>query len=226
MEVTPVKRTLVSEQIFEQLKGNIITGELRPGDRLPSEQELCRMYGVSRTTVRQALANLSSLDLIEKRFGEGSFVKEVNNGAAMTPLLSHTFLNEKSIFEIVEFRRLMEANVTRLACEKADDADVRRLEQIYQQMVRSQDDLREFGRLDCAFHQEIAVISRNSYLAKIYEIISDVLLHAFSDIVSRRGNEAGLRYHKELVEAFEAKDAERAAAIMQAHMDELYQVYC
>ena len=62
MEVSPVKRVSVSEQIFEQLKEKITSGELQPGEKLPSENELCKLYGVSRTTIRQALANLSSLD--------------------------------------------------------------------------------------------------------------------------------------------------------------------
>ena len=76
MKATPVKRISISEQIAQQIKEQIISGELKPGDKLPSENELCKMYQVSRTSVRQALANLSSLDLIETRFGDGSHVKE------------------------------------------------------------------------------------------------------------------------------------------------------
>ena len=135
MKATPVKRISISEQIFEQMNEQIISGELKPGDKLPSENELCKMYQVSRTSVRQALANLSSLDLIETRFGEGSFVKELNSGVMMTPLLSHTFLSDKSIIEVIELRQLIEPNAAQLACSKASEEDIERLSRIYLQMV-------------------------------------------------------------------------------------------
>ena len=225
MKATPVKRVSISEQISQQIKEQIISGELKPGDKLPSEHELCQMYQVSRTSVRQALANLTSLDLIETRFGEGSRVKEIGSGTVMTPLLSHTFLSEKSMVELIEMRQVMEPNVARLACEKASEEDVAGLQELYEQMVAHQDDLQQFARLDCDFHNEIARISQNSYLLKIYEIIADVLLHAFSDIVSKRGNEAGLKYHKQIVEAFTARDAVRARDAMSEHMDDLQKAY-
>lgn len=226
MKVTPIKRISISEQISQQIKEQIISGELKPGDKLPSEHELCRMYQVSRTSVRQALANLSSLDLIETRFGDGSHVKEPGSSVVMTPLISHTYLSEKSILELIELRQIMEPNVAYLACEKASKEDVERLKQIYRQMMEKQDDLKAFGRLDCDFHSEIALISQNSYLLKIYEIIADVLLNAFADIVSKRGNEAGLKYHKQIVEAFATGDAARARDVMNEHMTDLRQAYC
>ena len=225
MEVTPLKRTSASEQIFRQLKEKILSGELTSGDKLPSENELCKLYQVSRTTVRQALANLSALDLIETRFGEGSFVKGADSGAAMNPLLTHTFLCEKSILEVVEFRQLMEPSTAKLACEKASEEDLITLRKLYEQMVEKQDDLRAFAKLDCQFHTAIAQISRNPYIIKVYEIIADILLHAFSDIVSKRGNEAGLKFHKQILLAFEAHDSSRAECMMRAHMDDLRSAY-
>lgn len=225
MKAKPIKRVTIAEQIAQQLKEQIIAGELKPGDKLPSESELCQMYQVSRTSVRQALANLSSLDLIETRFGEGSRVKEAGSAAVMTPLLSHTYLGEKSIMELIELRQIMEPNATKLACEKASDEDVERLRELYERMVKSQDDLQVFGRLDCDFHNEIARISQNSYLLKIYEIIADVLLYAFAEIVVKRGNEAGLKYHKQIVEAFAAHDAALAQKVMEEHMTDLRNAY-
>ena len=225
MEVTPLKRTSASEQIFVQLKEKILSGELSPGDKLPSENEFCRLYQVSRTTVRQALANLSALDLIETRFGEGSFVKTADSGTAMTPLLTHTFLSEKSILEVVEFRQLMEPSTTKLACEKASEEDIELLRALYRQMVEKQDDLHAFAKLDCDFHTAIAKISQNPYVIKVFEIIADILLHAFSDIVSKRGNEAGLKFHKQIILAFEKHDPNAAAETMQRHMDDLREAY-
>lgn len=225
MDFKPIKRASISEQIFEQLKEKIISGELNAGDKLPSENELCKIYSVSRTTIRQALLSLSSLDLIETRFGEGSFVKNINQGVAMNALIPHSFLSEKSIVEIIEFRRLIEPNAARLACERATDNDIHNLEIIYNLMVKNQNNLEEFSKLDYDFHIEIAKIGKNSYVIKIYEIIKDILLNAFSDIVMKRGNEAGLKYHKLILEAFVSRNPLDAQKYMQQHMDDLFDSY-
>ena len=225
MDFKPIKRTSISEQIFEQLKEKIINGELKPNDKLPSENELCKIYGVSRTTIRQALLSLVNLDLIETRFGEGSFVKEINQGVAMNALIPHTFLNPKSILEIIEFRQLIEPNVAYIACQKATEEEIDSLRTIYNLMVKNQNNLDEFSKLDYDFHIEIAKISKNSYVIKIYEIIKDILLNAFSDIVLKRGNEAGLKFHELILNAFIYKRSLDAQKYMQEHMDDLVKAY-
>ncbi len=222
MDFKPIKRVSVSEQIAQQIKEKIINGELKPGDKLPSENEFCKIYGVSRVVVRQALSTLLALELIETKFGEGSFVKQPESGQMLNGLIPHTFLNEKSLTEIIEFRRIYEANVAYLACEKATEDDVQTLRTIYNDMVKNQNDLTVFSKLDYDFHIAIARISGNSYVIKVYEIIAEVLLSAFADIVSKRGNYAGLKYHGEILSAFESKDAEVAKISMQAHMDDMF----
>jgi GntR family transcriptional repressor for pyruvate dehydrogenase complex len=225
MEFKPLKRISLSEQISEQLKEKIIKGEFKPGDKLPSENELCNIYGVSRTAVRQALNTLASIDLIETKFGGGSYVKQPNSGNVLNGLIPHTFLNEKSMLEIIEFRRILEANVAYLSCRRATKSDVETLKNIYDDMVKNKDDLTTFSKLDYDFHIAIAKISGNSYVIKIYEIIAEVLLSAFSDIVSKRGNEAGLTYHAQILAAFESGNAAAAKDAMQHHMDDLYEEY-
>lgn len=226
MEVSPVKRNSVSEQIFEQLKEKITSGELQPGEKLPSENALCKLYGVSRTTIRQALANLSSLELIETKFGEGSFVKQTNLGDAMSALLKAPRLSKESLLEVIEFRQLIEPPVAKLACKKATAADIKLLRTIYKNMVDFQDDLSAFTGYDREFHMAIAKISGNAHIVRIFDIIADVLSSAFDDIVAMRGNEAGLKFHGLLLNAFERKDEYSAQQIMQRHMDDMQHDYC
>lgn len=225
MEVSPVKRISVSEQIFEQLKEKITSGELQPGEKLPSENELCKLYGVSRTTIRQALANLSSLELIETKFGEGSFVKQTNIGDVMTALLQTPRLSKESILEVIEFRQIIEPPVAKLACKKASDRDIKLLRTLYQNMVDHQDDLAAFTQYDREFHLAIAKISGNTHIIRIFDIISDVLYSAFDDIVAKRGNTAGLKYHGMLLNTFEIRDDYAVYRIMQEHMDDMRRDY-
>ena len=225
MEVAPIKKQSVAEQIYEQLRAKIINGELSPGDQLPTEAELCQMYQVSRTSVRQALGKLSSLGLVEAKVGGGTFIKKADGSQVMDKLILHTFLNERSLAEIVEFRHLMEPAVTRLACRKASDEDIRELSHIYQRMEAAEKRLEEFARLDFLFHMTIAKISRNPYVIKTYEAMDEILLSAFSDTVLGYGNQGGWRYHQQIIEAFQHKDAVLAGSIMQEHMDHLLQDY-
>ena len=225
MEIRPVRRNSVSEQIFEQLKEKIVSGELQPGEKLPSEHELCRLYNVSRTTIRQALANLSSLELIETRFGEGSFVKQSNIGDVMSSLLKTIRLGKDSILEVIEFRQIIEPSVAKLACKKATDSDVANLRSLYENMEQYRDNLPAFSRYDQDFHLAMAKISGNSHIVKIYDVISDVLNSAFDDIVTKCGSAAGLKYHEPLLAAFEQRDCDAAQRIMQEHMDDMQQLY-
>lgn len=225
MEIRPVKRNSVSEQIFEQLKEKIVSGELQPGKKLPSEHELCILYGVSRTTIRQALANLSSLELIETRFGEGSFVKQSNIGEVMSSLLKTIQLSKESILEVIEFRQIIEPPVAKLACKKASDGDIAVLKRLYQNMVDYRDDLAAFTQFDQEYHLALAKISGNAHIVKIYDLISDVLNSAFEDIVAKCGSAAGLKYHKPLMYAFEQRDCNAVQRIMQEHMDDMRQLY-
>lgn len=221
MEVNCIKRESVADQIFRQLKAKIVSGELRPGDKLPTEMELCELYSVSRTSVRQALTSLSSLDLIEAKTGGGTFVKKADGSKIMDRLMLYAFLDQRSLAEISEFRDILEPAVTRLACQRAGADDIERLSEIYRQMEKEQENLEAFAKLDFRFHTEIARISRNAYIIRTYEALEEILLNAFSKIVLKNGNRGGWRYHEQIIEAFKSGDAELAASIMQEHMDRL-----
>ena len=80
MGIVPIKKVNVGQMVFDQMQELLIRGEWKPGDRLPSENELADMFNVSRITIRQALQKLSVLGLVKTRFGEGSFVKKFDIG--------------------------------------------------------------------------------------------------------------------------------------------------
>ena len=79
LKVVPVKKSSASDQVFEQLKDNLIQGTWKPGEKLASENELASLFGVSRITIRQALSRLAALGLVETRLGEGSFVEKAGS---------------------------------------------------------------------------------------------------------------------------------------------------
>lgn len=225
MPIKKVTRQSVSEQVFEQLKEQILNNEWKKGEKIPSENELSALLGVSRVTVRNALQKLISLGLIETRLGEGSFITDALPGISMNSLIPIAYLKENSLQEILEYRRVMEGNVAELATKKASLEDVAKLEEAYLAMDKVKDDLEQFSKADLNFHLLLAVTTKNSLIIQTFYIFSDVLNRAFSQIVTKRGNSAGIYYHKLLLEAVKDGNSLEAKRIMDEHMEDLYNTF-
>ena len=128
MPIQPINRQFVSEQVYEQLKHQLLTGEWKPGDKIPSENELAAAFGVSRVTVRHALQKLTALGLIETRVGEGAFVKEIKPGIYMNNMYPLVYLGKDSVVEVMEFRTIIEVGAAGMAAERITDKDIEKLE--------------------------------------------------------------------------------------------------
>jgi GntR family transcriptional repressor for pyruvate dehydrogenase complex len=225
MAIQKVNKSSVSTQVFEQMKEQLLSGEWKPGDKLPSENELASMFGVSRVTVRNALQKLAALELVETHFGEGTFVKETQTGASFQQLIPTAYFNDNSLWEILTFRRITEGQVCELACKSASAEDIDDLEVIYRKMEETKDDLKAFSSYDFQFHLQLAKITRNSIFVQIYNIVSDVLTMVFDSVVLQRGNQAGLYYHEAILKAFKDHDSDAARKLMDQHMQEMYDTY-
>ncbi|MHB8063350.1 MAG: FadR/GntR family transcriptional regulator, partial [Ruminiclostridium sp.] len=199
--------------------------EWKKGEKIPSENDLAVSLGVSRITVRQALQKLTALGLIETRLGEGSFIKDAAPGISMNPLIPIAYLNENSLQEILEYRKVLEGNVAELATKKASAEDVTKLEEAFILMEQVKDDLEMFSKADLNFHLLLASMTKNSIIIQTFHIFNDVLNRAFSQIVSKRGNSAGIYYHNLLLEAIKDGNSLEAKRIMDEHMEDLYNTF-
>lgn len=202
MEIKPIKRIKVGEQVFQQLKEILLAGEWRPGDKVPSENELAQQFDVSRITVRQALQRLGALGLIETRRGEGSFVKEIDVGDSMNALIPTIYLGGNTQLEIIEFREIIETECAGLAAKRATPKDVEDLRAIWERMndCKIRSDLQGFGEADFDFHFKIAEITKNPLIMKTNLILRDILQHAMRETIDKMGCENGLYYHNKLIE--------------------------
>ena len=215
LKVVPVKKSSASDQVFEQLKDNLIQGTWKPGEKLASENELASLFGVSRITIRQALSRLAALGLVETRLGEGSFVAEPKPGMYMQSIIPAVFLgssiSDDFERELLEFRVVNEVATAKLAVDHATDEDLEKLTYLRNEMVRAAE------RNDIARYTG-AAMTHNSIVMAVHSILSDALRHSIHSLTSVVGVENGLRSHKRLLEAFLARDAEEAQAAMQEHL--------
>ena len=218
MSIKPIKKVNVSEQVFEQMKGMMTRGEWKPGDKLPSENELAEEFCVSRITIRQALQKLNVLGLLETRLGEGSFVREIEPGDSMSALLPAVLFNRDMLMQVEEFREIVEVESVKLAAERATGEDIAALQKILKRMERCQGNPKKFGAADLEFHMKLGEMTRNDLVVKTEKILQSTLQDAIEDIVSGIGYELGLHYHGLLIEAMEQHDSKRAASIMKEHL--------
>ena len=215
MSIKKVVKSSVSQQVFDQLREQILSGSWKPGDKLPSENELAAQFGVSRVTVRNALQRLSGLGLLETRFGEGSFIRGPGSGAALNQLVPMLYLGRETLRDILTFRSMVEGPICEIACRRATDREIAGLREQLEQMERAEGDMAAFARLDSAFHGMVARLTRSSMMQQIYQIIDDAMQSAYREHVRRQSVQVALHWYREMLAAFEARDSARARRAME-----------
>lgn len=212
------------QQVEDRIRQAILEGELKTGERLPSESELARQFAVSRTTVREALRALSTQNLIEKvpGAGGGSFVRAVDH-QSLGDVLSesmHNLLSLGSIepVEVNSVREYLEVPAVRLASLHREPSDLEELRQIVEQQKSISVNNPSVPRLDVDFHSAVARASRNRVLASfVHALHEQVMPVRFLDL----SEEVGIRsvqQHLRIVRAIESQDADEAEAAMTEHL--------
>jgi GntR family transcriptional repressor for pyruvate dehydrogenase complex len=217
-----VAATRLSDQLAAVLSGQLQRGELAPGARLPTEQQLALAHGVSRTVVREAVHQLKSQGLLRSRQGSGVYVAEQQ---PLQPLaFDPTVLDSMdAVVQVVEVRRALEGEIAALAAERATRAQVATL----LQALKAIDEAAAIGgdgvAEDLAFHQAVAQATGNPQFARLLGFLEQYLREAMR---VTRGNEARhlqfaqavRREHQALVDAIAAGDATAARRAATRHM--------
>ena len=223
-KLTRVKTESLRSQEYSQHKEKLLEGFWKVGEKLPSEHELCETLGVSRVTVRAAIQQLEILGLVETRHGGGTYVREFSGVQALDNLHPLLRINKhKDIIAILEYRQIMEKGTVKLALRRMTAQDIKALEETYRKMVQFVDDPVRHAEADHSFHSLLANISQNPLLIKVSSMIYGILSTSMVDIVRLLGNDIGLRYHRELIDAIKRKDTEACERLMEEHIEKTIQ---
>ncbi len=221
MAIQAIERKKVSDEVFEQIKNMIASGNWKSGDKLPSEKELTELFGVSRVTIREALKKLASYNIIETSQGRGSFIRNMEGVSLFDNVMLSVYVNsaeESTIRDMMEFRGIVEVESVYLATQRGTEEDFRYLRENYKHMLESRNDIHLFSKYDLEFHKYIAQMTKNVVLIKCYSIIWDFLKEYFDRVVETIGVEKGSFYHGEILEAMECRDAKKARILMRDHL--------
>lgn len=213
-----VKRTKIKEQVFLQLRDQIVRGAWLPGTKIPSENVLTRKLGVSRVSLREALHMLASLGLLESHQGGGTFVKAYSGEILFNPLFPMIALDNTDILNVLEYRRILEKGTAALVAEKAGEKEINELESAYRNMTLARGKLHDFARADLDFHLALARATGNPIVIKVNDIIKSVLSASMDRIVSSLGVNDGLSYHRRILDAIKARNAGLAESLMEEHV--------
>ena len=223
----PAQRVRSFDHIVAQVREAIASGGIAPGERLPSERDLGVAFGVSRTTLREALRALEAQGVIEIRTGSrgGAFVAEPSSELVAAALGALLRFRAATARELAEFRIPFEAENAAWAARRADPAALAELEHIVGDVaVRAGDDAlpwAEVAALEVRFHDAVARATGNSVRAAIMAAILDALERAFIAVPVPPGSPLRAQLAPELHEimvAIHAGDDEAAGEAMRAHV--------
>ncbi|MDR1278129.1 MAG: FadR family transcriptional regulator [Treponema sp.] len=217
--IEKIKTESLRSQVYSKLKEQLMRGTWKEGEKLPSEHELCGMFGVSRVTVRGALQQLEILGLVETKHGGGTFVKSfspVESVDSLHPLMR--IQKNQDLITVLEYRKIIEKGIIGIALGKIEPEDIAFLEETYTAMVQDTD--LGYTKADLAFHNRLAEITRNSIIIKVHEFIDGILSSAMNDIVHILGRNIGLTYHRKIIDALKRGHKDECEALMEEHIGE------
>lgn len=223
MELKPIKTRKIYEEIVEQIRELVARGELKPGDRLPSERDLVERLKVSRASIREALSALELMGLLEVRSGEGTFVRRLRSESVVAPLAWMLTMEKGTVLELLEIRKILEVQAVGMAAERAEAEDIRELSAALDQL---QDDLNSptsDGSADHRFHYAVTRATKNKIMIRLMDTISDLMKYSLkasrSKLYEGKYTPALLfQEHKKIYEAIVEKDVEEAKDCMLAHL--------
>ncbi|MEA4911526.1 MAG: FadR/GntR family transcriptional regulator [Oscillospiraceae bacterium] len=210
----------VTDTVYSQMFGRIISGIYKPGDRIASENELSEMYGVSRNTIRMALNRLSTLGLLEIRRGEGSFVKKVGINMYLNSFIPAVLIHEESLMDLMEFRRGIEVSAARLAAIKADEKDIKAIKDALNYTDLSLSSNRsDFANSTMSFHTSVVRASKNEIFIMMFDIIRHILTSKMQNFLEyQKFNIDSPYFHRMVYEAIAAHEPVAAEFMMGQHM--------
>ncbi|MFC5447047.1 FadR/GntR family transcriptional regulator [Paenibacillus aestuarii] len=208
-----IKRETMSKQVVDRIIGLLKSRALNPGDKLPSELELCEMLFVSRPVLREALSSLETMGIIRRKTREGTYFAEKIGSKPYSIMLA---LSAGDIPAIMEARMALELGLVTIAAEKITSEQLRTLEQLLNEMSENKEG---YAPLDKEFHRVIAYSANNPIL----EGNIDPLLSMFDETLSQialqdRSHESTLREHQAIYDALAKRDPVAAHASMYAHL--------
>lgn len=224
-----VKSTKVYTKVIKYIKEKILSGELKNGDRLPSEREMADRLEVSRTSIREAIRVLDIIGLVESKRGSGNYIADSFGNSLFEPISIMFMIQEYSTGDIHELRETLEIECCRVATKLISKDDIALLHGIVNEMDKNYDEENSL-LLDIRFHNIIVKSSKNPLIINILEVISQLMDKFIKEsrkvvLCEENNREILLKSHKEIVSSLEARSEDKAVRAMKKHFNIIKAAY-
>ncbi len=210
--------TLVDD-VTREIRQMILTGEVEPGEFLPTRKELAAQFGVGLSTVHEAIQALSAVGLLASRPGKGTWVREDALDSLIHPEAVRTRLGELNAHKMYEARGVIEVALTKFAAERATLEDIERIWDAMRRMEANVHDNDAFVKADLDFHLAVARAGKNELLGQFYHLLRKMIVEVIHEMLNLPDvKEDSIPYQRAIVEAIEEGDPEKAQQAAVAHM--------
>ena len=204
-----LKKESVVQSVINRITDAIRSGELSPGDKIPTEPELAESLGVVRSSIREAIKILTYLGVLESKRAEGTFICDGYSESMIDPMVYGIILNKDSFDNLMELREMIEAGMMRLAIAHHDESELDDLEELLVKMKAAsgsdEDSIAKFFKVDDMFHDKIAAMGKNPMADKVNRVVRSltyaVRYQTVKTLLENGRSRELVEAHKELLEA-------------------------
>jgi len=220
MKLAAIERRTTVDLVVDRIARVIKDQKLAAGSRLPGEHELVEQLRVSRPVLREALARLQSLGLVDIQRGRGTFVGDTSSLTNCVRLLqTAVMISPQELLSYAELRSAIEVQAARQAAEKASEMDVAELAALLKQLDDEDLPYAHALEIDFRFHRRLLSIAGNKLMQNLMEVIYEFVLAQMARTTpSQKENQLGRRLHNAILKAIRDHDPDAAESAMRKHM--------
>lgn len=225
MKLDPISNESVVNEIFKRITDSIINGEIKPGEKLPTEVELMQKLGVGRNSIREAVKMLTAMGVLEVKRGNGTYVATKVTPAIFNPLVFSMILEPKTAYDLYELRMMFENMVLLLDIEKATQEDLDEIEGLLlyarELAEKGNTSIDEFVKLDMDFHIALIKSTHNPLVERIGKTIIELFPKYIKNSISQRnGVHRSINNHFEILQLIRDRDKSKVYELVEKTLEE------
>lgn len=206
----PINAKSMVQIVIDRITGAIIDGELKPGDKIPTENELCELFNVSKSTVREAVRILVAYGVLEIKRAEGTYVCNAISPQVISPAIYQIILQKSNCYdELIGLRRIIEDGIMRMLMDMELSEQTwaqidARCSELIAELQKDPPDVQKIADADISFHEELAKATNNSLVLVVHDVVIQLTresrYHTIESVLANGDKQYLIDTHKTLVQ--------------------------